>query len=236
MESVMPRIVAMIPCRLGSQRVPKKNLRLLDGKTLAQWVVEACKAADVFDAIYLNSEGLIFEKMAKESGISFYQRPENLASNSATNDDFGLDFMNSVECDVLVQVNPTSPFLSKDDLKGFVDTFNDGEYQTLHTVKEEQIEGLFKGKPLNFDPMKQMPPSQDLIPVQLFSSSIMGWEVNKFRENMKTLGSAVYGGDGKIGYYVLRGPSTLDIDNEFDFQLAEAIASMKVTEKEYYES
>ena len=59
--------------------------------------------------------------------------------------------------------------------------FKDGNYQTLHTVKEEQIEGLYENVPLNYDPMKQMPPSQDLTPVKLFTSSIMAWE-KKFYE------------------------------------------------------
>ena len=104
------RIVAMIPARLGSQRVSKKNLRLLNGKTLSQWVIDACNEADVFNDIYINSESTVFQKIALDRGVRFYQRPEHLSSNSASNDDFALDFFNAIECDVLVQVNPTSPF------------------------------------------------------------------------------------------------------------------------------
>lgn len=234
----MKKIVAMIPCRLGSQRVPKKNLRLLNGKTLSQWSALACIESGVFSDVYINSESNIFDGIAKKVGAKFYQRPESLSTNKASNDDFALDFMNNIDCDVLIQVNPTSPFLSAQEIKDFVSTYLEGGYETLHTVKEERIEGLFNNQPLNFDPMKQMPPSQDLIPVYVFSSSIMAFDVKKFRENMKNLGSAVYGGDGKIGYYTLKGYSTLDIDYEEDFQLAEAIAQMKTnknTEIKYYE-
>jgi len=229
------RIVAMIPARLGSQRVSKKNLRLLHGKTLSQWVIDACIESNVFDDIFINSESTVFQKIALDRGVRFYQRPEHLSSNSASNDDFALDFFNAIECDVLVQVNPTSPFTSSDDLRSFVKMFKDGKYQTLHTVKEEQIEGLYENSPLNFDPMKQMPPSQDLTPVKLFTSSIMAWEKENFRHNMEKSGCAVYGGDGKIGYYTVRGFGTIDIDNEFDFQLAEAIVGIQNKEKEYYE-
>ena len=229
------KIVAMIPCRLGSQRVPKKNLRLLAGKTLSQWVIQACNEASVFDSIFINSESKVFKTIAQKEGIQFYQRPEHLSSNSASNDDFALDFINAVDCDVLVQVNPTSPFTSSEDLLSFVKMYKDGKYQTLHTVKEEQIEGIYENKPLNFDPMKQMPPSQELTPVMVFTSSIMAWDANKFRENIKQLGCAVYGGDGRIGYYTVRGVGTLDIDNEFDFQLAEAILGVQHKGKEYYE-
>lgn len=217
------KIVAMIPCRLGSQRIPKKNLRLLGGKTIAQWVANACLQSECFDEIYINSESTIFEKMALDVGVKFYKRPEIHASNSATNDDFGLDFIQNVKCDILVQVNPTSPFTTKEDLRTFVKMFVDGNFETLHTVKNEQIETLMDGMPLNFDPLKPMPRSQDLVPVKVFTSSIMAWDTNRFKQNMTELGCAVYGGKGKIGYYTLRGISTIDIDNEFDFTLAEFV-------------
>ena len=229
------KIVAMIPCRLGSQRVSKKNLRLLNGKTLSQWVIDACIESNVFDDIFINSESTLFQKIALDRKVKFYQRPEYLSSNSSSNDDFALDFFNAIECDVLVQVNPTSPFTKSDDLRSFVKMYKEGRYQTLHTVKEEQIEGLYENIPLNFDPMKPMPPSQNLKPVKLFTSSIMAWEKENFRQNMEKSGCAVYDGDGKIGYYTIRGFGTIDIDNEIDFQLAEAIVGIQNKEKEYYE-
>jgi len=231
------KIVAMIPARLGSQRIPKKNLRLLGDKVLTQWVGEACKKANIFDEIYINSESNIFDKIASDIDIKFYKRPQELASNSATNDDFGLDFINNIECDLLVQVNPTSPFTTSEDIRGVIDMFIDGEYKTVHTVKDEQIEGLFMSKPLNFDPLKQMPPSQELEPIKIFTSSIMAWDTEKFKENMIKDGCAVYGGNGKIGYYTITGSGMIDIDNEKDFYLAEAVMKMKenASEKKYYQ-
>ena len=114
--------------------------------------------------------------------------------------------------------------------------FIEGGYQTIHTVKEERIEGLFDGTPLNFDPTKQMPPSQELTPVYLFTSSIMAWDTKKFKENMHNTGCAVYGGDGKIGYYTIKGFGTIDIDNEEDFILAQSVVNMKEIKptKTYY--
>lgn len=236
-EQRKPVIVAMIPARLGSQRIPKKNLRFLGDKLLTQWVAESCKEADVFDSIYINSEGDVFDAVAKEIGVCFYKRPEHLASSSATNDEFALDFINNINCDILVQVNPTSPFTRAEDIKCLVKMLIDGQYKTVHTVKEEQIEGLFNNRPLNFDPAKPMPPSQELTPIQLFTSSIMAWDVNTFVTNMKNYNCAVYGGEDKIGYYVIKGDGIIDIDNEKDFFLAEAILNMKniSVEKKYYE-
>ena len=227
----------MIPCRLGSKRIPKKNLRLLGNKTLSQWVASTAKETGLFDEIYINSESDIFETVAHQVGVKFYKRPDEYSTDTATNDEFALDFMNAFDFDVLVQINPTSPFLSKEDIINFVTEFQTNEFQTLHTVKNEKIEGLFDGIPLNFDPLKPMPPSQLLTPVQLFSSSIMAWDVKKFRENMNKYNCAVYGGDGSIGYFPLSGFSSLDIDNEIDFKMAEIIYNTVNTnndEKRYF--
>lgn len=228
----------MIPCRLGSKRIPKKNLRLLGDKTLSQWVASTAKETGLFDEIYINSESDIFKNVAEDIGVKFYKRPAEFATDTASNDEFALDFMNAFNFDVLVQINPTSPFLTIDDIINFMSNYKEGAFQTLHTVKNEKIEGLFNQIPLNFDPLKPMPPSQLLTPVQLFSSSIMAWDVKKFRENMKNYKCAVYGGDGVIGYFPLKGFSALDIDNEEDFKMAETILNMKNnpdTKIRYYE-
>lgn len=225
----------MIPCRLGSQRIKHKNLRLLEGKTLAQWVASTCKETGLFSDIYINSESDVFEKMAHDIDIKFYKRPEELASNTATNDQFALDFINNIDCDVLVQVNPTSPFTLKEDIINVVNMYKNEDCKTVHTVKNEQIEGLFNGKALNFDEMKPMPPSQELIPVQIFASSIMLWDTEVFKKNMAELSCAVYGGSQKIGYYPVKGAASLDIDNEEDFEMASVIAASTKQEPKYYE-
>jgi CMP-N-acetylneuraminic acid synthetase/quercetin dioxygenase-like cupin family protein len=233
------RIVAMIPARLGSKRVKSKNLRLLDGKPLVCHVADKAKAAGVFDGIYINSEAEIFGPLCREYGVSFYKRPMELAADDATNDMFVLNFINHVACDIIVQINPTSPLISVEEICDFVRLMKEEGYDTLHGVKQEQIEGIFNGQPLNFDPLKNMPRSQDLKPVTLFSSGIMGWRCANYRENIKTLGAATYGGHGKIGYFTLKGFSTIDIDYEEDFQLAElAIAYQKnqaAQTPQYYE-
>ncbi|MDD3296589.1 MAG: CMP-N-acetylneuraminic acid synthetase, partial [Candidatus Omnitrophica bacterium] len=217
----MAKVVAMIPARLGSKRVKNKNLRLLSGKPLVCHVLEKAMESKIFEEIYVNSEADIFREIAQEYGTKFYKRSKELAGDGATNDMFVFDFIKNVSCDLIIQINPTSPLITADDIRRFVKTMLEDNYDTLHGVKKEQIETLFRNKSLNFDPLKAMPRSQDLEPVMLFSSGIMGWSVPKYHENMEKYGCATYGGDGKTGYFVLTGFSAIDIDEEEDFQLAE---------------
>jgi len=234
------KVVAMIPARLGSKRIKNKNLRLLAGKPLVCHVADTAKEADVFDEIYINSESDIFKAVADEFCIKCYKRPEKLAGDYATNDMFVTDFINNVECDIIVQINPTSPLLTVEDVRSFVKRMVEEELDTLHSVTEEHIEGLFDGKPLNFDPCKQMPRSQDLKPIMLFSSGIMAWRVEAYRRIMKRFNAGTYGADGKVGYFVLRGFSTIDIDQEEDFRIAELAIDYRKNphshHPQYYES
>ena len=217
------RVVAMIPARLNSQRVKLKNLRYLGDKPLVAHVIDTCVKSGAFDEIYLNSDEPIFKDIALAHGVSFYHRPKEFAADDVTNDLFMEDFLKKTPCDYVIQVNTTSPFLTVEDVRGFKEFMIAGGHHTVQAVKSEKIEGLFDGQPLNFDPTKIMPESQYLRPVTLYSSGIMGFKRDTYFENMKTYGAATYGGSASIGYYELKGFSTVDIDYEDDFQLAEIV-------------
>ena len=226
-DNNMPKIIAMIPARMGSKRVKNKNLRMIKDKPLINYIIDATIKTNVFDDIYINSEADIFSEIADKCGIKFYKRPEKLSSDEATNDDFMLDFMENVQCDIVIQLLATSPFISPAEISAFVKQMVESDVDTLVSVKNHQIECLFDGSPINFNKKEKTPPSQFLKPVQAYACGIMGWKNEKFIENIKKYGAAYHGGDGKIGCFELRGYSAIDIDSEDDFLLAEAVAEKK---------
>ena len=231
------KIIGMIPARLGSTRVKNKNLRLINGIPLIQYVINEAKDSELLDEIYINSEAEIFDQIAENNSLQFYKRPAQLASNEATNDDFALDFMSNINGDLLIQLLPTSPFITTKEIDGFIQSMLDGSYQTMISVSNVQIECMFDHKALNFNQKEQTPPSQLLEPIKAYACSLMGWDTNKFKENMDNYKSAYHGGDGSIGFYELKGYSTIDIDNEEDFLLAESVSkAMELPEEEpkYY--
>ena len=232
------RIIAMIPARLGSKRVKNKNLRMIDNKPLIQYIVDAAKGSKYFSEIFINSEGDIFKDIAEKSGVQFYKRDMSLASDTATNDDFALDFIDHQDCDILIQLLPTSPFLSTQEIDAFISEMTEGKFETMISVTNVQIESVFKDSPINFDQKKQTPPSQLLAPIKAYACGIMGWKTDRFRNNIEKFGAAYHGGDGRIGYFELKGFSTVDIDTEDDFILAEAVAKSMTLERKqprYYD-
>ena len=63
------KITAMIPARIGSERLKYKNLRLLAGKRI-NYAIDAAKASKVFDDIFINSDEVIFDEIAKKIMLS----------------------------------------------------------------------------------------------------------------------------------------------------------------------
>ncbi len=223
------KIVCMIPARLGSKRIPNKNIRLLDGKPLIRHVLDKAFAAGCFDEIYVNSPDEIFKEFCKGPNVNFYKRHEALGSDDAKNDEFLSDFMANIDADYIVQINTTSPCITIEDIQKFVRDLVRNDYVALHGMKQVQIEAIYNGRALNFNPKDIMPRSQDLKPVFLFASGIMGWTVKNFKNT--------YGGGHDIGAFILKGFSAIDIDTEEDWQLAElAIRAQKELPKlpKYY--
>ncbi len=160
----------------------------------------------------------------KIQDVNFYKRPKKYASDSASNDEFAADFFNHVGGDVLIQILPTSPFISPVEIKDFVQKFVYDGLDTLISMIDVQIEATYDDVPINFDQKKITPPSQTLTPIKAYGCSLMGWRKDNYLKNMKKYGCAYHGGDGKIDYFTLKGYSTIDIDNEEEFQLAESVA------------
>ena len=228
----------MIPARLGSKRIKHKNLRLLDGKPLVSHVLEKCKDANIFSEIYINSESELFKDIANDFGVKLYLRDPIFATDDATNDQFILDFIKHIDCDIVVQVNPTSPLVQADEIKSFVTKMLEGDFDTMLSVKREQVEGFYQWKQLNFNQMEQMPRSQDLEPIYLHCSTIFAWKSKVIREKMLKFNCCAYGADSKVGYYTFDSFANIDIDNEDDFVFAETIIQYlkkpKNTVKKYY--
>jgi CMP-N-acetylneuraminic acid synthetase len=89
----MPTVIAMIPARMGSQRLKHKNLRELAAVPLITRAILKCRAAKVLDEIWVNSEPPSFGDIAASEGVRFHQRPEALGNNQATSEQHVAEFL-----------------------------------------------------------------------------------------------------------------------------------------------
>jgi len=214
-------IIAMIPARIGSTRLPKKNLALINGEPLISYAVNAAKASGVFDRIVINADDPVFEKIALRYGVEFYYRPENLGSSTTKSDDVVLDFMKNHPADIVCWVNPTSPLQTGEEIQKVVRHFQNKGLDSLITTMDQQVHANFSNTPLNYKTDELFAQTQDLTPVELFVYSVMMWRTRPFVQAYEAQNHAFF--VGKVGFYPVSKLSAVIIKRKEDLKLAESI-------------
>ena len=184
-----PRMIAMIPARLGSKRLKQKNLRELNGRTLVEFAVERAVHSGVFDEIWVNSESDVFAPYAEKHGAKFHQRPEELSRDEVTSEDFVMQFIETHSCDYLFQVHSIAPLLRASEIRAFVNEMKQGKYQTLLSYVATPLACAMNGSPVNFS-YDKMEMTQDLSPIQVVSWSIAAWDTKAYETRYRAGGCA----------------------------------------------
>ena len=109
----------MIPARGGSKRIPRKNLRLLNGKPLIQYTIEAAQKASKLTTWVVSTEDEEIRDVALSLGAYVIRRPDELAQDDTTTGAVllhALEWMEPDAFDVVVCLHPTSPIREPKDI------------------------------------------------------------------------------------------------------------------------
>ncbi len=186
----------------------------------------------MFNRVVLNSDGAVFEAVADRYGIDHYLRPEELGSSDTKSDDVVYDFMQKHPSDVVAWVNPISPLQTGEEVRSVIEYFVEHDLDSLITVEDHQVHGLYLGEPVNFRVNEIFAKTQDLTPVQTYVYSIMMWRTETFMKTFQRLGYALL--CGKLGYFPVSKRSSVIIKTDEDLIIAESI--LKATSQDaYYE-
>jgi CMP-N-acetylneuraminic acid synthetase len=212
--------IAMVPARMGSQRLKQKNLIPLRGEPLIVHAIRKCRDAGVFDEIWVNSEHTAFSEIAEREGVSFHPRPAHLADNLATSEQFVAEFLEARECDYLFQVHSIAPLLTVPSLKQFVAEMQRGEADVLLSVVDEPLEAFCRDEPVNFS-LTTKTNSQDLAPIRRISWSVTGWRRETYLRAARAGQCATYA--GRVALFSVNKMAGLAIKTPEDFAIADAL-------------
>jgi N-acylneuraminate cytidylyltransferase len=112
-------VLGIIPARGGSKGVPRKNVRVLAGKPLLQWTVEAARAARSIDRLILSTDDDEIAELGTSLGVDVpFRRSASASSDVASAADVVVHALASVgeRYDYLVYLQPTSPLREADDI------------------------------------------------------------------------------------------------------------------------
>lgn len=217
------KTIAMIPARMGSQRLPKKNLALLEGVPMIVHAIRKCRDSGLFDEVWVNSEHPDFGDIAAAEGVGFHHRPEALGDNNATSEQFVREFLGKHDCDFVLQVHSIAPLLTVADIRAFVDVVRSDQYDAVMSVVDENLECLYHGQPVNFT-FAEKQNSQDLDPVRRIVWAITAWRRATFLAAAEGGQCATY--SGRIGYSPVSRMAGHVIKTQDDMDLATALWDM----------
>ena len=223
------KILALIPARKGSKRLPGKNMLLLGGKPLISWTIDIAKEIKEFCDIVASTDDLEVAEHCVRSGIMVpWLRPHELATDEASLVDVTLHALNwyesingDVDCIVLLQ--PTSPFRKAETIRRGIQLFEDHKLRTVLGVSKSDTHPMWM---FNMQGDLMLPyldkhgmnmRSQDLPDVY----SLNGYFYMTSTQNLRESRSFIQ--KESVPLVIESKRETLDIDDQWDFQMAEYI-------------
>lgn len=125
----MERIIAIIPARSGSKGIKDKNIKLLNGKPLMAYTIEAAIKSGVFTDVLVSTDSLKYKEIAEQYGAWVpFLRTDDLSKDETSANDVIVDVLNTLkqigkEYDSFMFLQPTSPLRDEKDIKKAVEIF-----------------------------------------------------------------------------------------------------------------
>ena len=217
------KVVLHIPAREGSKRVPKKNLRKMNGSPMISYVIKESLESKITKEVYVNTDSSeIISYVEKNfSKCKVYKRPAKLATDNSSSEDFNLDIMNNLSADTLVMINPVCPLIKSSDINNAFKKYKESDCDTLISCSSTKMQTFCEDNPVNINLNEQLAPSQKNQTVKTLNWAITIWDCKSFRKRIKSLGYAVLG-DNRL-LYELDFIKSIKVSYEEDFILAEKI-------------
>lgn len=125
--------LAVIPARGGSKGIPKKNIKLLFGKPLIAWSIEAAHKANCIDHVCVSTDCDEIAKVAELHGAEVIKRPNDISGDQATMLEMMQHVLSVKKCETFILLQATSPIRTE----GLIDRcylqFKEGNYDSLAT-------------------------------------------------------------------------------------------------------
>jgi CMP-N,N'-diacetyllegionaminic acid synthase len=130
------RIVGLIPARAGSKRIPGKNTKLLGGKPLIQWTIEAAKASGVFEHVVVSTEDVALgERAWRQWDVRWHRRPSAFAADDSQDIQWVRHALDGCDFDAFAILRPTSPFRTADTIRRAVTVFKTAQCSSMRAVE-----------------------------------------------------------------------------------------------------
>lgn len=214
------KLVALVPMRHHSQRVPGKNYRVLAGKPLFQHIIETLLAVPEISEIVVDTDSEpVMDSLRKHfPQVQIVKRPEHLRADDVPMNEILIHDTGLFPADFYLQTHSTNPLLKAETISRAIQSFhaNYPKLDSLFSVTRWQSRFYDKqGNAVNHNP-RELIQTQDLPPMYEENSCIYIFK----RENLIAKRHRI--SDRPLMFEIPR-LEAVDIDEEADFQIADIL-------------
>ena len=225
------RILGLIPAKGASQRLPRKNLSELGGRTLLEWAVEATNQSNLCSKVIISTEDEEVARLARGLGLDVpFLRPTALALDPASVVDVALHTLEELDSvdetyDTIIIVLPTCPFRSSADIQGAYDLFQAQQRPCVMSVSEfthTPYAGFRCDQAARLTPLFPQyigKKSQEMPCAYRPNGAVHVLDVDRFRTERSYFFEPLVG-------YVMPQERSIDIDSELDLIIARSLLSL----------
>jgi CMP-N-acetylneuraminic acid synthetase len=216
------KIIALLPMKAHSERVPNKNMRDFSGAPLYHAVMRNLLGSQHISQIVINTDS---EKIRDDAlrnfkdNVIIHDRPSSLCGDFVSMNDIISYDIEHLKADHFLQTHSTNPLLKSETIDRAVDRYfemRDKGYDALFTVTRLQARLYDKdGKPVNHTP-EELLRTQDLPPVYEENSCLYLFSRKNFELKKRRTG-------GNPFFFEIPREEAVDIDEEIDFKIAEIL-------------
>jgi CMP-N,N'-diacetyllegionaminic acid synthase len=221
--------IAIITARSGSKGLKDKNIKPLNGKPLIAYTIEAAKKTGLFEEIFVSTDSENYARIAREWGANVpFLRSKELSTDTASSWDVVKDAIRSyqdigMEFDTVALLQPTSPLRKSDDIINGYKQMERKDANAIIAVCEVDHSPLWcnilpeNNSLQNFISQELIEMPRQSLPTYYRINGAL--YIVKIKYLIST--NNIY--KDKCYAIVMSKENSIDIDNEFDFKIAEAL-------------
>ena len=219
-------ILGVIPARGGSKRLPNKNIIGIANKPLLAWTIEAGTQSKFIDRLIVTSDNKDILKISSNHGAELIQRPNEISGDYSTTFDAIEHVIENIneDYDFICLLQPTSPLRTSKHIDEAIELLFEKKSDAVISVSEMNENPLWSNT-LNDDlDMSDFlkddvrnKRSQDLKKYYHINGAIYICNIKKF------LAQKTFFIKSNIYAYIMKRERSIDIDDDFDFMIAECI-------------
>jgi N-acylneuraminate cytidylyltransferase/CMP-N,N'-diacetyllegionaminic acid synthase len=229
------KVLAIVPARGGSKEVPKKNIRMLAGKPLIAYTIQEAKKSRYIDRVIVSTDGGEIAEVSKRYGAEVpFLRPKELAKDTSSSLSVilhALEYMEKEEgyfSDIIVFLPPTTPFRKVEHIDEGVEKIKEADAVVGVCKVREHPYFVFsknKGFLVPYIKIKDRPLRRQDLPELYVINSSLSIAKREYYNTVKEQDPVAPIFKGRVKGVFMDEMSSIDIDSEFDFLLAEFVIS-----------